>query len=724
MQPALRVGDLWARLRHDPLQPPLWLELARAYHLHGLPWQARASARQASRLDAALDPEIRALGIALPAQPLAYPDPHPLLEPAGSEARAQQRAALEQWLQQNPDDWLSWLLWLRWWEGPPQSADLTTATQLEPIAGETLHWLGLWRLQAGDPQAAVEAFKGLLDLQPQRHGSMLYLGEALLQLGNTAAAEKAFTRASLSGNPAFLRLLAQRVYANNYWQEAIGVLQKALELEPASIPTLLLLAQLHWDVYDLSAAEQLCQRIQALDPANTEVRYLLNALPGRRGDARAQLEAVQAHHASLGAPGSRLASSIAMASLYCDHLSPPEVAALHRRLCAPIEAAQPRRTAFSNSLDPDRPLRLGLLSADFHRQHPVNLFITPLLLQLQPSQLEVSVYATGGMRDADTRRARQAVAHWHEVANLDDSALQQRISADGIDILLDLAGHTSQHRLGVLALGAAPVQATFLGYPHSTGLSSVDWLIGDPVVSPIEHAPLFSEAIAQLPGSVFCWAPLDSHPLPPARSAKAAPVFGSFNNLMKLSPSTVALWAQLLQALPQARLLLKAPSLRDATVRQQLGERFAAVGVDPARLELEGPSDLAAMMQAYGRIDIALDPFPYNGGTTSLQALWMGVPLISLQGGNFVARMGASFLTSLGHPDWIATSPAEYLAIAGRLVAELPALRQQRAALRQQLIHSPLGDLPSYGRHVQQLLRSLWQRHCRGEPPRSFRLET
>ena len=615
------------------------------------------------------------------------------------------------------------LLWLRWWEGPPQSADLTTATQLEPIAGETLHWLGLWRLQAGDPQAAVEAFKGLLNLQPQRHGSMLYLGEALLQLGNTAAAEKAFTRASLSGNPAFLRLLAQRVYANNYWQEAIGVLQKALELEPASIPTLLQLAQLHWDVYDLSAAEQLCQRIQALDPANTEVRYLLNALRGRRGDARAHLEAVQAHHASLGAPGSRLASSIAMASLYCDHLSPPEVVALHRRLCAPIEAAQPRRTAFSNSLDPDRPLRLGLLSADFHRQHPVNLFITPLLQQLQPSQLEVSVYATGGMRDADTRRARQAVAHWHEVANLDDPALQQRISADGIDILLDLAGHTSQHRLGVLALGAAPLQATFLGYPHSTGLSCIDWLIGDPVVSPIEHAPLFSEAVAQLPGSVFCWAPLDHHPLPPARSAQAAPVFGSFNNLMKLSPSTVALWAQLLQALPQARLLLKAPSLRDATVRQQLGERFAAVGVDPARLELEGPSDLAAMMQAYGRIDIALDPFPYNGGTTSLQALWMGVPLISLQGGNFVARMGASFLTSLGHPDWIAASPAEYLAIAGRLVAELPALRQQRAALRQQLILSPLGDLPSYGRHFSQLLRSLWQRHCRGEPPRSFRLD-
>ena len=636
---------------------------------------------------------------------------------------------LQPWLTTCPGDWLSWLYVARLADGqPPASATaqaqaLAQAEALEPIAGESRHWLGLWRLQGGDAAGAVEALAPLADGQPPRYGSLLHLGLALLRLGNSAAAEVAFSRASASSNPGFLRLLAQRVYEHNYWREAIAVLERAHQLAPDDLPTLLALARLHSEVYQLQEAETWARRVLARDPANRDIRFLLDSLAGRRGDARAQLAAVEAHYADLGDPGSRLASSIAMASLYVDDRSPQQVADRHRQLAAPIEAACQPHTAFPNDRDPDRPLRIGLVSGDFHRQHPVNLFMLPLLERLDRQNFPVITYHTGSMHDAYTVRAQNASSNWLEAGRLDDPALHQRILADRIDLLIDLAGHTASHRLGVFALRSAPVQLTFLGYPHSTGLSRIDWLIGDREVSPAEHGALFSEGIAQLPGSVFCWSPVDDYPLPPPRPPEAPLVFGSFNNIMKLSPRTIRLWAAVLRDLPQAQLRLKAPSLGDTSVADRFHSLFAAEGIDPERLLLEGPEELGLMMQRYGAIDIALDPTPYNGGTTTLQALWMGVPVIALRGGNFVGRMGASFLTTLGEPGWIADDDADYRAIARQLAAELPALRQGRAALRARMAHSGLSDLDHYAADVQRLLRRIWQHHCRGDAGRLLAAE-
>ncbi|MBM5820247.1 MAG: tetratricopeptide repeat protein, partial [Cyanobacteria bacterium K_DeepCast_150m_m2_101] len=609
------IAALWSQLQRHPASADLWNELAQAYGAVGLLPQRAYAAQQFLRLQPGSTNAIEASEPA-PGTPEANAAEALLHQPHLPAAKVW-CTALTNWLQACPGDWLSWLY-------KAQLADGATAIEracaLEPIAGESLHWLGLWRLNGGDPQGAIEALAKLVELRPLRHGSMLYLGEALLRAGNRPAAEVAFTRASASSNPAFLRLLAARVYQHNYWQEAIAVLQRALDLAPDQLDTLLALARLHWEVYNLSAAESLCQRILALDPANTEVRYLLNALPGRRGDAAAHLAAVEAHYSELSDPSSRLASSIAMASLYVDAFNPEQIVERHRQLCRPIEAAYPPCTSFPNSRDPDRPLRIGLVSGDFHRQHPVNLFMLPLLERLAPQTLPITVFHTGSMHDEYTVRARNAASGWIEVSQLNDHALQQCIASEQIDILIDLAGHTSNHRLGVFALRAAPVQATFLGYPHSTGLSQIDWLIGDPIVSPAEHGHLFSEGIAQLPGSVFCWSPVDDYPLPSPRPADAPLVLGSFNNIMKLSPRTLGLWAQLLHDLPEAQLLLKAPSLADASVSERFRGLFAAEGIAPERLLLEGPEGLDSMMQRYGAIDIALDPTPYNGGTTTLQA--------------------------------------------------------------------------------------------------------
>jgi protein O-GlcNAc transferase len=578
----------------------------------------------------------------------------------------------------------------------------------------------VWRLNAGDAQGAVTALAGLLDIRPVRHGSMMYLGEALLRIGNAPAAAKAIARAGQSGNPDFLRTLAARVYRHNDWQEAIALLNKALVIRPGSVDALLALARIQSEVYALADCRSTLERLQALDPGNAEARLLRAGLQGRVGDAAGHLAALQAAHAAGGDPLSRLASSIAMTALYQDDLAAAEVAELHRRLCAPIEAAVQRRNFAdpTHSNQPDRLLRIGLVTGDLHRQHPVNIFMLPVLLRLDAARIEVCIYHTGTMHDEYTRQAQDCAVRWVEAAALDDAALQRTIVADGVQVLIDLGGHTATHRLGVFALRAAPVQATFLGYPHSTGLSAIDWLIGDAVVSPAEHGHLFSEGIAQLPGSVFCWAPVDDYPLPKARSPDAALRFGSFNNAMKLTPRTVALWARVLHAVPGSQLLLKAPSLKDAEVRARFAALFAAHGIAPERLELRGPSGLAEMMQEYGEIDIGLDPAPYNGGTTTLQALWMGVPVVALTGGNFVSRMGASFMHTLGQSGWVADDEAGYVAAAVALASDCTALRQGRAALRAQMLASPLCDIERYVLDFQALLERMWRQHCDGGGPR------
>jgi len=722
--PSAGRSSPWLALREAPLQTTLWLELVGDYQRHALPWQAGYAARQALRCDSGVRAPLDALA------PGDWQDPAAGDTQLGRPSLPHTDTLIERFAERTrscPDDWLTWLYLARLYEmASPAStartiaraAALAAARTHEVLPGESLHWIGVWRLNAGDAEGAVQAFSGLLDVRPLRHGSMMYLGEALLRVGRSVAAEKAFSRASLSANPDFLLNLSARVYAHNYWREAIAVLRKALALRPDHVPTWLALARIQSEVYALADCRASLDRLGQLAPGHPEAALLAAGLHGRRGDARGHLVALQQIRAAAGDPLSRLASSIAMTSLYHDTLPPAEVAALHRQLCAPIEAALIEKTDFANRRSTDRRLRLGYVTGDLHRQHPVNLFMLPVLLRHDHRRFEVHVYHTGSMHDAYTRRARSCADRWCEATGLDDGALQQMIVGDAIDLLVDLAGHTSSHRLGLFALRAAPVQATFLGYPHSTGLSRIDWLIGDTIVSPAGDAALFSEGIAQMPDSVFCWAPVDDYPLPRPRTAEAPLVFGSFNNAMKLTPRTIALWARVLQAVPGSRLLLKAPSLQDGDVQAGFIKRFAAHGITAKRLALRGPSGLADMMQEYGEVDIGLDPTPYNGGTTTFQALWMGVPVITLAGGNFVGRMGTSFLDTLGQPDWVARDEADYVAIAARLAECRHEWRQGRAQLRARMAASPLCDIERWVTQLEALYRRMWTAYCSDSRPR------
>jgi protein O-GlcNAc transferase len=311
----------------------------------------------------------------------------------------------------------------------------------------------------------------------------------------------------------------------------------------------------------------------------------------------------------------------------------------------------------------------------------------PVLREIDRSRFEVFLYFTGVSYDDQTRLAQQRIEHWVEATTLNDTQLAKRIDADGIDLLLDLAGHTGQQRMSLFAKRAAPVQATYLGYPGSTGVPNMDWVLGDEVVTPVGSDSLCSERIARLPGTVFCFAPEVDYPYPAFADelAQRPLTFGSFNNVPKLTPRTLALWAQILKAVPDSRLLLKAPSFSDGGAVRLFGERLQKLGVDLARVEFRGPTGLTEMMAEYAVVDIALDPVPYNGGTTSLQAMWMGVPLVTQRGHHFVSRMGASFMSAAGLTEWVAEDDAGYVREAVQMAQDREALLALKRGLRDRL---------------------------------------
>ena len=621
--------------------------------------------------------------------------------------------------EQGQDDWLSALFMLRLSAMlQPQDTEhqrqwVKRAAALEPILGESAHTLARWRLRGGDAGGAAQAALGAVRQSPQRFGSWLLRAEALIQLGQHAAAQEAFAQASKSPNPAFLAWLAEVMYRNNLTHEALQVRERVVKLTPQDAKAWAALAELQHKLWQQDEAGRSLARAVQLQPDMALVQRLEREIKGRT-DSRQQFDEEYARWRREGLRDNVVGSArLLMQSLYQDHLPAQEVAQLHLALGAALEAqlALPSPPPFERSEVGQRPLRVGYVSGDFFRQHPVNVFMLPVLQHHDAQRVEVFVYATGTMIDEYTHMARQAAHHWRSVQAMSDRALTEMIRQDGIDVLIDLAGHTSSQRLGVFAMRAAPVQMSYLGYPHSTGLPCMDHMLVDGVVAPPEHEARFSEGLLRLPGSVFCWAPVDDYPLKsPEHETLSGPlVFGSFNNLLKLSDRCVRLWSQVLQAEPDSVLLIKAPVLNDPAAQRRTLERFAEHGIGPQRLHLRGPTELSQMMAEYHEVHVALDPTPYNGGTTSLQALWMGVPLVTLLGDNFVSRMGASFLHAMGCDEWVAHDEAQYVNIAQGLAQRWRQRGWSRQAQRQTMAASTLCDITAHTRAMEDAYLSAWQ---------------
>ncbi|KAA0579260.1 glycosyltransferase family 41 protein [Azospirillum sp. Sh1] len=447
--------------------------------------------------------------------------------------------------------------------------------------------------------------------------------------------------------------------------------------------------------------------------------FNLGVVRQMRGEA-AEAAAVFGRAEALMPDDPRVASQRLLCLNYLD-LSGERLLAEHRRFDDRFgnraDDDRPSSIPHANRPDPEKRLRIGYLSVEF-REHLGAYFLTPLFEAADRSRFDIVCYSIlpDVHADAYTARFKAQADGWRNVGHLDDEGLAAQIRADGIDILVDLAGHSGLNRLPMLARRPAPVQVTWLGYPNGTGMASVDYRIVDPVSDPIGptdgHAV---ETLVRLPAPFLCFHPPASAPpvVPLPAGATGAVTFGSFNKLSKITDGTVALWAEVLRRVPDARLLLKDRPLSDPGTAAMLRARFAAVGIDPARLDLVGfIKDGAGHLAAYNRIDIALDPHPYNGTITTCDTLWMGAPLVTLAGGRHAARVGASLMTAIGLPELVAATPDRYAAIAAELAGDLTRLMRLRMGMRERVRASALCDERRFMRNLETAYRLMWRRWC------------
>ena len=358
-------------------------------------------------------------------------------------------------------------------------------------------------------------------------------------------------------------------------------------------------------------------------------------------------------------------------------------------------------------------LRIGFVSGDF-KNHPVGYFLEGLLTQLNPSSVELFAYPTHFIEDELTTRIKPCFASWTPLFNKGDKEAARLIHNDGIHILIDLSGHTANNRLPIFAWKPAPIQISWLGYWATTGVPEIDYVLGDPHVTPPRDDDHFTEKVWRLPETRWCFTPPDVDvevSAPPALKQDYV-TFGCFSNLTKINDKVVELWAKVLDAIPDSRLLLKAKQLRDQLVRESIIQRFAAQGINGKRISLEESEDRQKYFAAYNRIDITLDPFPFTGGTVSVESLWMGVPLITLAGDSLISRQGVGVLINAGLPDWVAGDEESYLAKAIIFASDLDKLARLRANLRSQALASPLFDAQRFAQNFENALFEMWNQYA------------
>lgn len=648
-------------------------------------------------------------------------------------------------------------LWMARADWPQAHAALQDAVRLQPRLAGAHNNLGNVLLAMGRPEEALAAFDTALALQPAFAVALGNRGRALLALGQPQPAAAAFLSAAAArpGDAGWLVHAATALRAAGREAEAAQRLREAVALAPGRVDAGFALGELLLVQGDVAGAAAAWAQVLAQDPAHAEAACNLSQAAPARGEAvlRSVLAAGvtgERRAAVLGNLGSLLlkddrigeaitvfreavaivpASPQAQSNLaqalrrrgrldeadavlselierepswlaarsdrlllrsYRQH-SMQEATALRAEAAA--LGAQMRAAPVARPRRPAGGLRVGLVSADL-RRHPVGRLARAWMPALA-RQCELFVYANLRAPDALTDQLSGQVAHWHDITTWDDDTAARRIAADGVDVLVDLNGYTGGHRLGVFARRPAARQFSWLGYAGSTGLAEMDGFIGDRWLLPPEAQAAFVEPLVRLPHSFTVMAPPEE--APDVAPLGLQPWFGSFNGLHKLSDAVLALWSRVLGAVPGSRLLIKAPGLQHAAERAALLTRWPG---DVSRLTLEGPGTLAEYLQAFSRVDFLLDPSPYNGGMTTLDGLWMGVPVLTLPGAAPISRQGLSFLQTLGLAgDWVALDEDDFVSRAVQRMHDREGLAALRAGLRERLLDSPLCDGDRFAQH-------------------------
>ena len=632
--------------------------------------------------------------------------------------RKQALSCYRRLLKNNPDSWKGHYSLARWYDVEGKQSlfnkHLKQALEQAPSRWIVYQNLAQARFDMGNYEGAEALYRQAIDEDASRHSSIIGLGACAMHLGKETEARKYFTSVSNTDDIAILSELARVIWEYKYFDEAIQILRKIVNLRPDLADTHLNLAKAYTQNWNMSQARECLEQVLSIKPGYVEAENLLADNFVKRGLADKALP-IYLEQIKREGPLSRSVSSYLFSLLYSDKVSVEEKAAKHLTMMDQWSDALYLKHKFPQTWDANRKIRVGFVSADFRDQHPVGIFIEPLFQYYDKNRFHYSAYYNSRTYDESTLRLKALVDDWRDVAGWSDERLKARILEDRIDILVDLSGQTAKHRLKMFAMRAAPVQFTWLGYPHSTGLSMMDYLIADTVVCPPENDHLCSESVICLANHcVFCFPPTDRYgevdDNKPA--ARQQPVFGSFNNLTKVNESTLSLWIDVMKAVPEAKLKLKTPSFTDPECREEFIDYFINAGISDDRLIFTGPSSLEDMMREYAEMDIALDTIPYNGGTTTFQALWMGVPVVTLAGDNFCGRMGASIMHHLGLPEWVAENREGYIEIATRMAGDRKKLLTTKSSLRERMRASPLCDAEGFASEMENIFLKVWQQRC------------
>jgi predicted O-linked N-acetylglucosamine transferase (SPINDLY family) len=602
-----------------------------------------------------------------------------------------------------------------------QMAEATACYQraiaLRPDFAEAHNNLGNSLASLGQFDAAFAAFQRTLGLVPNRFEVLVNFGAALRKAGRNDDAITCLSQA-VAQRPrdgALLMTLGGLLFGRGRLDEAAAAYSQSVVVEAGNAEAHNDLGVVRLKQGRFQDAEAAFGRALELRPENPEIYANLAAVMQANGRLS---DAISFYDRSLAqAPNSMVASNRLLAVQLHPDYDAQAVLREHRKwnddYAKPVRDALPpaenERSSErgSTALDGAR-LRIGYLSGDF-RQHPVGWNLLPLLANHDHQKFEIFAYSATARPDALTDKLKSHCDQWREILNLDDQAAAELIRRDGIDILIDLAGHTNRNRLLVFARKPAPVQASWLGYAGTTGLDAMDYRISDPFLDPPDSdVSCYSEQTVRLRHTFWCYQSGGEAPQVAAAAAPGAPVtFGCLTNFSKVAPAALELWAKVLAQTPGSRLLLNCP---DGTPRQTIKNRFWELAIAPERVDFVARQPWEAYMATYRRIDVLLDPLPYGGGITTCDALWMGVPVVTLRGRTTPGRGGASILGNLGLCDLVAGDAKEYVRIAVELAKDEVRRRDLRATLRGRMGDSPLMKAREFARDMEELYREIWGR--------------
>lgn len=595
------------------------------------------------------------------------------------------------------------------------------ALQLDPDMPDAHFNRGNALLGLGRAKEALAAYERTIQLRPHHVDAHFKMGSALLSARRSQEAERCFRRViELSPRHAgAYNNLGVALVNTGRFDEALAACDRAIQLVPDYAHAHTCRGNALKKLFRLEDALAAYGTALDLQPEFAGAHFNRGELfleSGRVDEAEASFRrALELSPDDANVHGSLLFVQAAKGSLPFDE----QLAALRQWDEVHGQAGRDAPLAAHQITGvPGRRLRVGYVSPHL-RSHVVNFFFEPLLAAHDQTQFEIFCYASllESRADAATQRLRGVAEHWRFVGDKSDAELARLIHEDGIDILVDLAGHTANNRLKAFTYRPAPIQASYLGFFASTGLAAMDYWITDEVLHPQDTQERSSEAIYRLPRCWVCYKPSELAPnVSPCPNTDGQVVLGSFGNVSKLTPGVIETWSQLLQQLPASRLLLMDRAMKDPMLRSSLVDKFAAHGVTQARLLLRDGAPYAQYFATYAEVDIVLDPFPRTGGTTTAEALWMGVPVVTLAGQRYVERISASKLTALGMEDLIAHSREEYIEKVVSLAHDPARRTALRAGLRNRMAQSPLCDGPGLARAMESAYRTMWAFHRSGIP--------